>query len=71
MLSRILRINVQLESMKKILIIRSLGCLVDISTILISSKFNEEKKKESYASTTIFLGNHETYCSYTWLDLDN
>lgn len=53
--SRILRINVQLEAMKKILIIRNLGSLVHISTILISSKSNE-KKKESYGSKAIFLG---------------
>jgi hypothetical protein len=46
--SRILRINVQLEAMKKILITRSLGSLVDVSTFLISSESNEinEKKKE-------------------------
>jgi len=43
--SRILRIIVQLEATEKIVIIRSLGSLVDISTILISSKSNEEKEE--------------------------
>ena len=47
--SRILRINVQLEAMKKILITSSLGSLVDVSTFLISSESNEinEKKKKN------------------------
>jgi hypothetical protein len=70
--SRILRINVQLEAMKKILITRSLGSLVDVSTFLISSESNEKKKRRIlHGSTTIFLGDLKTYCSYTSLNLDN
>lgn len=44
--SRILRINVQLEAMKKILIIRSLGSLVDVSRFLFSFESDEINEKK-------------------------
>jgi hypothetical protein len=52
--SRILRINVQLEAMKKILIARSLGSLVDVSTCLISSESNEISEKKGETTSSLY-----------------